>query len=293
MTTPFLSIVIPNYNRCEDVLTLIKSSDADLYPEIEFVICDDSTETSISNRLQNKLAEFKMVRYIKNDKNLGLVKNWNKSLYHATGDWICLMCCDDQFQSGAVHKLICLLKTLKEPHLILQDPTIAKQYTYKQAGHNTALSMRLPIASGNVIHKKIYETLGGFDDELRYSPDGEYWYKIACHYPVVLSKDYIARYIRHSGNYMWETWLKDDFILQCKLVSEKVAQHCSLNDKDKLKHIHNQVNTTILTILYNSLQPLSLKLISRYLPVLIINNLNPLKLYQLIKSIFKMYKLHS
>jgi hypothetical protein len=62
--------------------------------------------------------------------------------------------------------------------------------------------------------------LGGFDERLTFSPDGEYWYRIASKYPVVMSPMKYNIYREHGKNLMYETWRqRDEFMKQIKLIA--------------------------------------------------------------------------
>ena len=92
-----------------------------------------------------------------------------------------------------------------------------------------------------------------FDERIKYSPDAEFWYRIAFNYPVVKIKEPFAKYISHEHNYAFTTWMKADFLDQVGLICKINSTY--FNGKDGVT-LNNTIDAeeigkdqTILTIL--------------------------------------------
>lgn len=110
------------------------------------------------------------------------------------------------------------------------------------------------IASGNFWHKTISDHIGGFDERFEYSPDAEYWNRIAYNYPVVKVKLNFAAYNCHTSNYMWTTWGKDDFLEQTSLLARTYLKYTCEKEEELTEEkitdgINSSVWQTIITIL--------------------------------------------
>ncbi len=91
---PKISVVMPVYNTKEEYLReAIESILNQTYSDFEFLIMDDSTQDTAKNMI---LAHSdKRIKYIKNEKKLGLAKTRSKLLKKAQGEYVAVMDSDD------------------------------------------------------------------------------------------------------------------------------------------------------------------------------------------------------
>jgi len=251
MNSPLLSVMIPTINRVDSVIRGIES--IGIEKGVEIVIVDDGSEDAVYRALQERLAGQAGVSLFRNPSNLGLVKNWNECIRRSRGQWLSLLCSDDYFRAGAIRRILGLIAKAP-PRLIIQAPHIGEGEMLLSAGHDCAATIRLPIASGNVWHSSISRAIGGFDEELKYSPDAEYWYRIANDYDVLQVKEPFAEYVCHDANYMWDTWRKKDFIDQVRILARKNAAYIQNdNSSTAIAEIEKKaVQDTIVTMLFTS-----------------------------------------
>jgi glycosyltransferase involved in cell wall biosynthesis len=220
--------------------------------DIEVIVVDNGSDNDISDRLKTLLAKKINVKFFQNDSNIGMVRNWNKCISYAKGQWMGLLCSDDEYQPGAVKYIYELLNTIKYPSIVLQDSTIADSYIVCKPGTETVRSLRLPLASGNFWHRMVPESIGPFDERLEYSPDAEYWYRAASRFPVIKVKKQLAIYHAHETNYMWETWDKEDFLEQISLLIRLNCRYVlgdQYNDEKIEKEVNEGLKKTLFTIL--------------------------------------------
>jgi glycosyltransferase involved in cell wall biosynthesis len=247
----FLSILIPTWNRYESVLDAVKSV-TPVTDKIEIIVSDDGSDESIARRLQDGLKSFPNVKLFRNAANLGMVGNWNACMSHATGEWIGLLCDDDCYCEGAMERAVSLMKSISRPSLIIQDPSLSVDMLYFEKGQETVRALGYPILSGNFWHRKIIETLGGFNEWFIYSADTEYWHRIACHFPVIKVKKHFAIYKQHENNYMWATWRKPDFLEQLEVLARAVVSYRYDDDETIEKEVDLDVWGTLLAIIMNT-----------------------------------------
>lgn len=121
---PYLSICIPNYNRPQELLRLLRTIDVINPGDIEIIICEDrspkmSEVRQVVDEFKNKSAY--NVRYFENENNLGYDKNLRELISKASGEWIIFMGNDDEFVSGALDQLLEFLKTNRTLGYILKS----------------------------------------------------------------------------------------------------------------------------------------------------------------------------
>ena len=216
---PFLSVLIPTYNRADMTIECAKSVGDN--PDVEIVIVDDcSNDTEFAKLLDADIPNAKLYR---NDANLGMTKNFNRCMELASGDWFGLIGSDDYYKPGAIDRAINALHCLPPCLMVYARSTKARLL---QPGVETVRNMKLPSGSGNFWHRSIYEDLGGFDERLTFSPDLEYWYRIASKYPVAESREKFSVYREHGNNLMYDTWRKrDEFLRHIKLITRLNMVH--------------------------------------------------------------------
>jgi glycosyltransferase involved in cell wall biosynthesis len=229
--TPFLSVLIPTYNRVE--LTREAVASVGNNPDVEIIVVDDGSDAKTFTAITKWAKDFPTMRLYYNETNLGLTKNWNKCLEYATGEWISLIGSDDTYTEGAIDRAVKFIKTLPGPSLIVFSTSTWCEVW--MPGAYTVRGLKLPSGSGNFWHRKIYEDMGGFDERLTMSPDCEYWYRIATKYPIVKVPDRYAKYREHEGNIMWSFWRdKPEMIKQMSLLLQinMVYRGEDVNDLD-------------------------------------------------------------
>jgi hypothetical protein len=141
----------------------------------------------------------------------------------ATGDFFGLIGSDDYYKPGAIDHAVELLHKIP-PSLVVYSRNSKGWVT--TPGCEAVRNLQLPSGSGNFWHRSIYEDLGGFDERLQFSPDAEYWYRIAAKYPVVGVPEKYSVYREHGNNLMYDTWRKQsDFLKQIRLITRLNMVH--------------------------------------------------------------------
>lgn len=105
MENPLVSVVIPAYNRPDTLKIAINSVLEQTYPNIEIIICDDSTDNRVQEMLALYLDSSFPIKYYKNERNLFL-ENWHKCFDLASGEFINYLMDDDVFHKEKIAKMI-------------------------------------------------------------------------------------------------------------------------------------------------------------------------------------------
>ncbi|CAH8770834.1 glycosyltransferase family 2 protein [Paenibacillus dendritiformis] len=106
MAHPLVSVVIPAYNRPHTLKIAIDSVLEQTYPNIEIVICDDSSNNEVQQMLEAAyLPSYPQIKYHKNEKNLFL-ENWHKCFDLASGEYINYLMDDDVFHKEKISKML-------------------------------------------------------------------------------------------------------------------------------------------------------------------------------------------
>jgi glycosyltransferase involved in cell wall biosynthesis len=206
--------MIPSYNcstyLVETIRSVLAQDPGAEKMQIE-VIDDFSTDADVE-KLVHEVGQGR-VKFFRQKKNRGSLRNFETCLNRATGEWIHLLHGDDLVRPGfyqEIEKLFALHpdagaaftghthidqngKALFRNLKILDRPGIIPDWLSKIA------ICQLLQAPAMVVKRSVYERLGGFF-AVHYAEDWEMWARIAAHYPVAHSPRDLAQYRVHGSN---------------------------------------------------------------------------------------------
>lgn len=117
MKRPLVSVVIPAYNRPETLKIAIDSVLEQTYPNIEIVICDDSTHGGVEDMLAPYLETCPSIRYYRNERNL-FVENWHKGFDLAAGEYMNYLMDDDVFHKEKIARMMYFYENFDDIRLV-------------------------------------------------------------------------------------------------------------------------------------------------------------------------------
>ncbi len=106
MTKPLVSICIPTYNGDKYLEECLESCIHQSFKDYEIIICDDGSSDKTISIIEEYASKFPSILFIKNEKNLGLVGNWNKCLELSSGTWIKFVFQDDYITHDCLEKFV-------------------------------------------------------------------------------------------------------------------------------------------------------------------------------------------
>ncbi|MDB8566196.1 glycosyltransferase family 2 protein [Turicibacter sanguinis] len=118
MEKPLVSILIPTYNRVSFFIKALESAVSQTYENIEIIICDNSDNKDTKMAVKDYLVKYKMITYIKNDKNLKYLGNMNKCLSLAKGEYVNFLLDDDLFSPIKIETMINYMLLDEEINLV-------------------------------------------------------------------------------------------------------------------------------------------------------------------------------
>jgi len=103
-TEPLVSICIPTYNNEKYIAKTIESVLIQNYTNLEIIICDDNSSDRTIN-IVNSIRDDRL-KVLRNERNLGMVKNCNICIRAATGKYVKILCGDDLLCPGSIKKAV-------------------------------------------------------------------------------------------------------------------------------------------------------------------------------------------
>jgi glycosyltransferase involved in cell wall biosynthesis len=103
---PLVSICIPTYNGEKFLEECLDACIHQTFANYEIVVCDDGSTDSSLEIIKKYAAQHPRIRYFVNEKNLGLVGNWNKCIKKSEGEWIKFVFQDDYITRDCLEKFV-------------------------------------------------------------------------------------------------------------------------------------------------------------------------------------------
>ena len=219
--TPLVSICIPAYNSADTITDTVQSVLNQTYDTIELIIVDDSSSDhtwQVISEIQRNYQGNKLIKLYQNEKNLGMVGNWNRCLELCTGEYIKLLCADDLLDAGLTEREVAIMQQYPEVNLVqtdtrfvdINDKTTGFYRRYHKSGvvngkdacHFSVFTrnyLGAPLA--NLIRSSAYQEWGGFDPSFVYILDYDFFMKICCRSKIyILHKPLNSFRIRQDSN---------------------------------------------------------------------------------------------
>lgn len=106
MTPGLVSICIPTYNGAKYLQQCLQSAQAQTFTAVEILLVDDCSSDGTVDLARALTAGDPRVRVLCNDRNLGLVGNWNRCVELARGEWIKYLFQDDWLEPDCVERMV-------------------------------------------------------------------------------------------------------------------------------------------------------------------------------------------
>jgi glycosyltransferase involved in cell wall biosynthesis len=222
-TTPKVSVCIPTYNRPEFLRQSIESVLMQTFSDYELIISDNASEESTTDIIRS----FKdsRINYIRKQKNIGPIDNFNSCLAAAKGEYITIFHDDDIMlpdnlafkvealdhneRGGMVHSNFHIID--KNGAITQKNAHFIESHDFVETGSSFLRKSLLGFNPVNppsaVIRKECFDKLGGFSKKVNFTTDWEYWMRIAMHYNII----YLAKPLIKYRMYHLDGWASSQY----------------------------------------------------------------------------------
>ena len=231
MSGPKISVAIPVFNRTQLLREAVESVLVQKAENVEILIVDNASVQDVYGAVSSYV-ERGLVKFIRNERNIGMVANWNRCLQLATGDIINVLHSDDRLEEDAIQRAQACFEQYRDLGLVYSDdcprtiympagPAAARRLC--DGGHN---------ASSVFIARRCIKSCGVYHEDLKYSADEEYYPRIAAQFGIICVKPPLAHVRNHAGRGMMETWREKDLVDQFRRVRMAARQHAGQSGMD-------------------------------------------------------------
>ena len=211
MKTPLVSIIMPAYNGAKWIKKAISSVLAQSFAEFEFIIINDDSSDNTEEIVTAFTKYDKRIKYIKNERNLGVQKTRNIALDMASGEYIAEIDQDDEWlDNDKLKKQIKFLDNNKDYVLIGTGVIVVDEGGSEIARYfmpETDLEIRKKILRANCfIHSSVlYRTkavkeIGGYT-VTKMSEDHDLWLRLGRIGKFMNLQEYAVQYRFSVGGY--------------------------------------------------------------------------------------------
>ncbi len=252
-----ISVIIPTYNREVTLERAIKSVLAQTHRNFELIVIDDGSTDNTSliiDKYNRKIRYFsKLHAGVSSARNLGLEKS--------EGTWVSFLDSDDYWLPGKLERQMEYL-TNHPGMMIVQTeeqwirngvPVNPMKKHKKHSGWIFRYCLPLCIVSPSavLIHQKVFNDVGVFDESFPVCEDYDLWLRIAIKYQIgLIPEKLIVKTGGHADQLSRKYWGIDRFrvralekvlgedltIGQRKLVLEEIVKKLEILSKGREKH---------------------------------------------------------
>jgi len=202
---PFFSVIIPSYNRASILPRAIESVINQSFVDWELIIVDDGSTDTTYETIKHHTVD-KRIKYYKQE-NKGVCAARNYGISSAQGKYICFLDSDDlvsenwlqdfyQFTVNELYQVVFCNFTV----VFLDGSQKIKKSNYPYDPLKYDVN-GIYLAGIFTIRKVFLQTLGGFDENLKFGEFTELSFRVRQHKPVVCfnHKNNFTYYINASG----------------------------------------------------------------------------------------------
>ena len=199
---PFVSVVIPTFNRVQQVQAALKSVLAQTYPGFEVIVIDDGstdgTREAIQRLISRQRGNAKQVHYFF-QPNQGQSAARNKGIDEAGGEWVAFLDSDDVWLAEKLEWQVRALEQFEgKSYACITDArlvdNLGKDSTaFRESGKGWQETLGLdPEASATLakyrdpfwvstllVRSDLVKQLGSFDTEIRYAEDHDFLFRLS------------------------------------------------------------------------------------------------------------------
>jgi glycosyltransferase involved in cell wall biosynthesis len=266
---PLWSVVIPTYNCAEflkETLQSVLMQDPG-EDQMEIIVVDDHSTKDNPEAVVDALGKGR-IKFIRQNKNVGKVRNYETGLQASCGYYIHQLHGDDMVRPGFYQTMSALFERhpkagagfcrtiyiddqsrwtgltgmIQDQEGIVPD-MLTKLYT-EQYIQTPAM----------VVKREVYETIGAFDRRLNCMEDWEMWIRIANFFPIATTNKVLAMYRSHESNATHQTFKDGSAFGTHQLICKLVDEYINPEIKRKFSKIRDRKQAEFWLMSYTALK---------------------------------------
>ncbi|MBI9104110.1 MAG: glycosyltransferase family 2 protein [Spirochaetales bacterium] len=215
MNQPFVSVLVPVYNRADLVLQALNSVLSQEYEKFEILIVDDGSDDGTPPVLEDFKSQASRLRpeigvKIIRQSHSGMAgQARNRGVAEAEGEWLAFLDSDDLWLPEKLSRQVadilshpgCRISHTREVWRRGEKVVSQKGQKHRRAGDifTPALEKCIIGPSTVMMEAALYRETGGFHEALEIAEDYEYWLRITARYSVCYLEEPLT--IKRAGDW--------------------------------------------------------------------------------------------
>lgn len=203
MVEPLVSVIVTTYNRFELLCSAIDSILTQTYSNIEIIVVDDCSTDATENKIENFIGQ---IKYVRNDKNIGLSASRNVGISVSSGTYISFLDDDDEILPQKVALQVELFNENKSADVVYcgairryKDYFVYKYPSLTGSIYPEVLGGCPGTVHSLMIKKKCFDEVGLFDERLEQFEDFDLWVRISKKYKFDFVDECLVVYNYHPN----------------------------------------------------------------------------------------------
>jgi glycosyltransferase involved in cell wall biosynthesis len=246
MKVPFLSIIIPLYNKEKFVGATIKSVLTQTYTDFEIIIVEDCSTDNSKSIASQFISE--NVKIIQHEKNKGLSASRNSGIRNANSDYVVFLDADDVLKPNYLEKIFSLIQNFPEASIFAtnyeeifeKEKAITPTLSMKKFEKDGIISdffeanLQQPIycPSSMCVRIKVFETIGFYDETVTYGEDVDFNIRANLKFKLAYSYEILVQGVKLDENRITNNNLKGK-----KIPDFDSYEHLTVGNKSLKKYL--------------------------------------------------------
>jgi glycosyltransferase involved in cell wall biosynthesis len=196
---PCVSVILATFNRAAYLTRSINSVLNQTYKDYELIVADDGSDDDTFPIVNGFVQKHGNIRYLKHsNRKLSLTKN--AGIQAAAGRYIAFIDSDDEYKPGYLEKRVSFMEAHKNIDLIEGGAIIiGNEYVKDRNDLSKEIHLSECVIGPTFFGKKeVFVTLGGFDKNILYSEDGDFWERAEKVFRVKKTEEPLYIYYRDT-----------------------------------------------------------------------------------------------
>jgi glycosyltransferase involved in cell wall biosynthesis len=214
IASPAVTFVVPCYKLSHLLAECVNSILSQTYTDFEILIMDDCSPDD-TPEVARTFSDPRVV-HVRNEPNLGHLRNYNKGIRRARGKYVWLISADDRLRcDSALERYVGVMESHPEVGYVFcsgralddhQEGDVIRSSLYRLcdgifSGREFLLDLlrgNFVLAASGMVRKECYEKISYFPEDMPYAGDWYLWAVFALHYDVAYFAEPMVNYRVHD-----------------------------------------------------------------------------------------------
>ena len=214
---PWVSVIIPTYNRRDLLREAIRSVLEQSFRDFELIVVDDGSEDGTREMIQREFPGLLTYLY---QENQGVSRARNRGIETSRGKYIAFLDSDDLWLKKKLERQVQFMQQNPEAMICYTDEIWIRRGVRvnpkkKHAKHSgwiypQCLPLCIISPSSVLMRRELLEEVGGFDPEFPVCEDYDLWLRVALRYPIhLIPEKLIVKRGGHPDQLSHRSWGND------------------------------------------------------------------------------------